>query len=76
MRKEKAYNTNNVIRKPYSPSKSLVPPTMLVRIRCKVRVCGSGLGLGFWNLVGSGRNKRFSGRIIGTDNVIDESNLY
>ena len=33
-------------------------------VRCRVRVCGSGLG--FWNLVGSGKNKRFSGRIIGT----------
>ena len=45
-----------------SPTKFLVPPTTLVRVRCRVRVHGSGLG--FWNL--AGRNKRFRGRIIGT----------
>ena len=43
-------------RKPYSPTKSLVPPTILVRVRCRVRVRGSGLGLGFWNLVGGTRD--------------------
>ena len=47
---------NYVYRKPYSPTKSLVPPTKLVRVRCRVRVRGSGLGLGFWNLEGGTRN--------------------
>ena len=42
------------IRKPYSPTKSLVSPTILVMVRCRVRVCGSGLG--FWNLVGETRD--------------------
>ena len=40
----------------YSPTKSLVPPTILVRVRCRVRVHGSGLGLRFWNLVGGTRD--------------------
>ena len=43
-----------IIKKPYSPTKSLVPPTILVRVRCRVRV-----------LEYSGRNKRFGGRLIG-----------
>ena len=43
-------------RKPYSPTKSLVPPTILVRFRCRVRVRGSGLGPGFGNLVGGTRD--------------------
>ena len=43
----------NFIRKPYSTTKSLVPLTILVRVRVRV-------------LESSGRNKRFSGRIIGT----------
>ena len=42
-------------RKPYSHTKSLVPPTRLVRVRVRVRVLQS-----------SGRNKILSGRIIGT----------
>ena len=48
-----------IIRKPYSPTKSLVPPTILVRVRCRVRVRVKVLE-------SSGRDKRFSGRIIGT----------
>ena len=50
-------------RKPYSPTKSLVPPTKMVsvRVRSRVRIRGSGLGLGlglgfrFGNLVGGTR---------------------
>ena len=38
------------IRKPYSPTKFLVPPTILVRVGVH------GLGLGFWNLVGGTRD--------------------
>ena len=48
---------NTVIRKPYSPTKFLVPP--IISVRVKVRVLESG-----------GRNKRFSRRIIGTHNVM------
>ena len=46
-------------RKSYSPTKFLVPPTILgrVRSRVRVRVRGSeGRGLGFWNLVGEIRD--------------------
>ena len=39
----------SITMKPYSPTKSLVPPTTLLRV-----------------LESCGRNKRFSGRIIGT----------
>ena len=48
---------NTSIMKPYSPTESLVPPTILVRVR--------GSGLGFWNLVGGTRDL-VGRRIIGT----------
>ena len=46
--------SGNRIRKPYSLTEFFVPPTTLVRVRCEVRVHGSGLG--FWNLAGGIRD--------------------
>ena len=53
-------NFSLATRKLYSPTKSLVPPTILVRVRLGVRVRGSGLG--FWNLVGGTRDWKDGGR--------------
>ena len=52
-------------RKHYSPTKSLVPPTILVKVRCRVRVLKS-----------SGRNKRFSGIAIGTRKLCNMTMWY
>ena len=45
--------------KPYSPTKSLVPSTKLVRVRCEVRI---RVRVRVRVLESSGRNKRFRGR--------------